>query len=58
VVYDPIVAESRLGGLEAESVGQSKEFDVEHVGSEFVVEDAKDSDVDGLILRFKRTLPT
>jgi len=44
VVYDPVVAESRLGELEAESVRQSKEFDVEHVSNKFVVEDAKDSD--------------
>ena len=58
MVYDSVVVESRLGGVKAESVGKSKEFDVEHVGNEFVVEDAKDSDEDELILRFKRTVPT
>jgi len=56
VVYDPVVAESRLGGLEAESVRQSKEFDAKHVGNEFVVKDAEDSGEDELILRFKRTI--
>jgi len=58
VTYDPVVAELRLGGLEAESVRQSKEFHVEHVGHEFVVEDAEDSDEDEPILRFKITIPT
>ena len=58
VVYDPIMVESRLGGLEAKSIGQSKEFEVEHVGNEFVIEDAEDSDEDEPILRFKRTVPT
>ena len=58
VVYDPVMAASRLGGLEVESVGQSKEFNVEHVGNEFVIEDAEDSDEDEPILRFKRTVPT
>ena len=58
VAYDPVVAESRLEGLEAKSVGQSKEFDVEHVGNEFVVEDAEDSDENEQILRFKRTVPS
>jgi len=31
-----VVAKSRLGGLEDESVGQSKEIDVEHVGNDFL----------------------
>jgi len=58
VVYDSVVTESRLGGLEADSIGQPKEFDVVHVGNEFIVENAEDSDEDEPILRFKRTVPT
>jgi len=63
VVYDPAVAESRFEGNKAESVGQSKDFDVEHLVenpsfNKFVVEGAEDSDEDELILRFKRTVPT
>ena len=34
------------------------EFDVEHVGNEFVVEDTEDSNEDEPILRFKRTILT
>jgi len=48
-VYDPVVAESGLRGNEAESVGESKDYDVERVDNEFVVEDAEDSDEDGPI---------
>jgi len=43
-VYDPVVAESRLRGNEAESVGESKDYDVGH---------AEDSDKDDPILWFK-----
>jgi len=57
-VYDTVMAEPRLGGLEAESVAQSMEFVVEHVGNEFVVEDTEDIDEDEPILRFKRIVPT
>ena len=39
-----LVAESRLRGNKAESVGESKDYDVERVDNEFVVEDAEDSD--------------
>jgi len=45
------MAESRLKGNKAKSVGESKATDVERVSNEFVVEDAEDSDDDGLILR-------
>ena len=63
VVYDPVMAESRLGRDKPESVGQSKDFGVENVVenlsfNEFVVEDTEDSDEDELILRFKRTILT
>jgi len=51
VVRDPVVAESRLRGNEAESVGESKDYDVEYVDNEFVVEDVEDSDEDDPILR-------
>ena len=53
VVYDPVVAKSRLRGNEAESVGESKDYDVGHINNEFVVEAAEDSDEDKPILRFK-----
>jgi len=53
VVYDPVVAESRLRGNEAELVEESKDYDVEHVDNEFVVEDAEDSDEDEPILRIQ-----
>ena len=46
VMYDPVVAESRLRGNEAESVGESKDYDIGHVDNEFVFEDAEDSDED------------
>jgi len=63
VVYDPVLAESRLGGNKAELVGQSKDFGVENVVEnlsfyEFVVEDAEDSDENEPTLRFKRTVLT
>ena len=58
VVYDPVVAKSRLRGNEVKSVGESKDYDVEHVDNEFAVEDADDSDEDEPILRFKRIAPT
>jgi len=51
VVYDPIVVESGLRGNEAESVGESTDYDIEHINNEFVVEDAEDSDEDGPILQ-------
>ena len=53
MVYDPAVAESGLRGDEAESVGESKDYDVERADNEFVVEDAEDSDEDGPILRIQ-----
>jgi len=31
VVYDPVVVESGLRGNEAESVGESKDYDIERV---------------------------
>jgi len=52
-VYDPVVAESRLRGNEAESVGESKDYDVECIGNEFIVEDTEDSDKDEPILQIK-----
>jgi len=58
VVYDPVVAESKLRGNEAESVGEWKDYDVRYVNNEFIVEDAGDSDEDEPIFRFKRTVPT
>ena len=58
VVYDPVMAEPRLRWNEAESIGQSKDYDVEHVGNDFVVVDAEDSEENEPILRFKRTVPT
>jgi len=45
------VAESRLRRNEVELVGESKDYDVERVDNEFVVEDTTDSDKDGPILR-------
>jgi len=50
VVNDLVVTESRLGGLEAESVWQFKEFDIKYVGNKFVIKDAEDSDEDEPIL--------
>jgi len=63
VVYDPVVAESRLRADKTESVGQSKDFGVENVVenllfSDCVVEDAEDSDEDEPTFRFKRIIPT
>ena len=58
VVYDPVVAVSRLKGNEGKSVGKSKDYDVGHVDNEFVVEDAEDSDENELILWFKQAVPT
>ena len=63
VVYDPIVAEPRLGGDKTESVRKSKDFGVQNVVenlllNDCVVEDAEDSDEDEPTLRFKRTIPT
>ena len=52
-MYDPVIAESRLRGNEAESVRESKDYDVEQVDNEFVVEDAEDSDEDDPILRIQ-----
>jgi len=54
-VYDPVVAEFRLRGNEAESVGESNDYDIGHVNNEFL---AEDSDEDEPILRFKRIVPT
>ena len=53
MMYDLVVAESRLGGNEAESVGDSKDYDVERVDNEFIVEDAEDNDEDEPILRIQ-----
>ena len=39
VVYDPLVTESILRGNKAESVRESKDYDVGHVDNEFFVED-------------------
>ena len=57
-MYDPVVAESRLRRNEVELVGESKDYDVERVDNEFVVEDAEDSDENEPLLRFKLTVPT
>ena len=54
----PSCGRSRLGGNEAESIGKSKELDVEHDGNAFVVVDADNSDEDEPILRLKKTVPT
>ena len=53
VMYEPVVVESRFGGYEAESVGESKDYDVERVDNEFVVEDTEDSDEDEPILHIQ-----
>ena len=63
VVYDLVVAESKLGGDKTDSIGQSKDSNIENsvenlLFNDGVVEDAEDSDDDELILRFKRTVPT
>ena len=57
-MYDPVVAESRLRGNEAKSIGESKDYDVGHIDNEFIAEAAEDSDEDEPIFRFKRTVPT
>ena len=44
VVYDPVVAESRLRGNETKLVEESQGFDLERMGHDFINEDAKDSD--------------
>lgn len=46
VVYDPVVAESRLRGNEAKLVEESQGFDHERMGHDFINEDAEDSDED------------
>ena len=46
VVYDPVVAESRLRGNEAKLVEESQGFDLEHMGYDFINEDAEDSNED------------
>ena len=53
MVYDPVVAESRLRVNEAELVEKSEDYEFGHVDSEFIVEDAEDSDKDEPILQFK-----
>ena len=46
VVYDLVVAESRLRGNEANLVEESQGFDLERMGHDFINEDAEDSDED------------
>ena len=46
VVYDLVMAESRLSGNEAKLVEESQCFDLEHMGHDFINEDAEDSDED------------
>ena len=49
----PDCGRTKLRENEAESVGESKDYDVELVDNEFVVEDAEDSDEDEPILRIQ-----